>query len=46
MKTKGWAVAAVLGGRFVMRDFALTGEASGKPLRFVEALGSSLQARP
>jgi dihydroorotase len=46
MKTKGWAVAAVLGGRFVMRDFALTGNATGKPLRFVEALASPQQARP
>ncbi|HXS05731.1 MAG TPA: dihydroorotase [Rhizomicrobium sp.] len=36
MKTKGWAVAAVLRGAFVMRDFALTQAASGKPLRFVE----------
>jgi dihydroorotase len=46
MKTIGWAVAAVLGGRFVMRDFALTGNATGKPLRFVEALASPQQARP
>jgi len=38
MTTKGWAVAAVLGGQIVMRDFALTGEARGKPLRFVETL--------
>ena len=38
MKTKGWAVAAVLRGRFVMRDFALTMPSQGAPLRFVETL--------
>ena len=38
MKTKGWAVAAILRGAFVMRDFALTRAASGRPLRFVETL--------
>ena len=38
MKTKGWAVAAILRGQIVMRDFALTKAASGKPLRFVETL--------
>ncbi len=32
MTTKGWAVASVLGGQIVMRDFALTGKATGKPL--------------
>src|SRR5689334_5406742 len=36
MKTKGWTVATVLRGGFVMRDFALTRVSSGKPLRFVE----------
>lgn len=41
MKTKGWAVASVLAGRIVVRDFALTGKASGKPLRFVETLEPS-----
>ncbi len=41
MKTKGWAVASVLAGNFVMRDFALTGKATGKPLRFVETLSPS-----
>ncbi|MGZ5920673.1 MAG: dihydroorotase [Rhizomicrobium sp.] len=41
MKTKGWAVAAVLAGQIVMREFALTGNAMGKPLRFVETLNSS-----
>ncbi|HXL70611.1 MAG TPA: hypothetical protein VN935_05145, partial [Rhizomicrobium sp.] len=39
--TKGWAVASVLGGQIVMRDFALTGKAKGKPLRFVETLQPS-----
>ena len=38
MKTKGWAVAAILRGQIVMRDFALTGEGLGQPLRFVETL--------
>src|SRR5471032_1984736 len=38
MKTTGWAVAAVLRGKFVMRDFALTAEGSGHPMRFVETL--------
>jgi dihydroorotase len=41
MKTKGWAVAAILNGQIVMRDFALTGAARGKPLRFVETLKPS-----
>jgi hypothetical protein len=31
-------VASVLGGQIVMRDFALTGKAKGKPLRFVDTL--------
>ncbi|MGH6827581.1 MAG: dihydroorotase [Rhizomicrobium sp.] len=38
MTTKGWAVASVLRGEIVMRDFALTAEGRGKPLRFVETL--------
>jgi dihydroorotase len=38
MKTKGWAVATILRGRIVMRDFVLTGEGLGEPLRFVETL--------
>ncbi len=38
MKTKGWAVATVLRGSFVMRDFAAMGAAQGAPLRFVETL--------
>jgi dihydroorotase len=38
MTTQGWAVAAVLRGDIVMRDFALTGPAKGHPLRFVETL--------
>ena len=47
MKTKGWAVAAVLAGQIVMREFALTGNATGKPLRFVETLNpSSGRPRP
>ena len=41
MKTKGWAVAAILRGQIVMRDFALTEAAAGKPLRFVETLEPS-----
>jgi dihydroorotase len=41
MKTKGWAVAAILAGQIVMREFALTGNAMGKPLRFVETLNST-----
>jgi dihydroorotase len=38
MKTKGWAVATILRGNIVMRDFAATGAAAGRPLRFVETL--------
>ena len=41
MKTKGWPVATVLRGQFVMRDFALTAEGSGHPMRFVETLQPS-----
>jgi dihydroorotase len=47
MKTKGWAVAAILGGQVVMRDFALTGDAKGKPVRFVETLEPAVEySRP
>jgi hypothetical protein len=38
MKTKGWAIATILRGNIVMRDFAATGPAAGHPLRFVETL--------
>jgi dihydroorotase len=38
MTTKGWPVATILRGRVVMRDFAATGAAQGKPVRFVETL--------
>ena len=38
MTTKGWAVATILRGKIVMRDFAATGPAQGMPLRFVETL--------
>lgn len=38
MTTKGWPVATILRGRIVMRDFAATGAAQGKPVRFVETL--------
>jgi dihydroorotase len=38
MKTKGWAVATVLRGVFVMRDFAALGAAIGAPIRFVETI--------
>ena len=38
MKTKGWAVASILRGQIVMRDYALTKASQGKPLRFVETL--------
>jgi dihydroorotase len=44
MKTKGWAVAAVLRGQIVMRDFALVKPGSGKPLRFVETLEPSARS--
>ncbi len=43
MKTKGWAVAAILSGETVMRDFALTGDAKGKPMRFVETLEPAVE---
>ncbi|HET7084462.1 MAG TPA: dihydroorotase [Rhizomicrobium sp.] len=38
MTTKGWAIATILRGHIVMRDFAATGAALGAPLRFVETL--------
>jgi dihydroorotase len=38
MKTKGWPVATILRGHFVMRDFAAIGAAMGQPVRFVETL--------
>jgi len=38
MTTKGWPVATILRGSIVMRDFAATGSAGGKPVRFVETL--------
>ena len=38
VKTKGWAVAAILRGQIVMRDFALTKPSRGQALRFVETL--------
>jgi dihydroorotase len=38
MKTTGWAVATVLRGQFVMRDFALATSAAGQPIRFVETM--------
>jgi hypothetical protein len=38
MKTKGWAVATILRGNIVMRDFAATVPAGGQPVRFVETL--------
>jgi dihydroorotase len=38
MTTKGWPVATILRGHTVMRDFAATGRAQGKPVRFVETL--------
>ncbi|MBN9589878.1 MAG: dihydroorotase [Alphaproteobacteria bacterium 64-11] len=38
MTTKGWAVATMLRGAFVMREFAPVGAASGVPVRFVETL--------
>ncbi len=41
MKTKGWAVATILRGQFVMRDFALAAASRGQPLRFVETLQPS-----
>jgi dihydroorotase len=43
MKTKGWPVATILRGRFVMRDFAATApdSALGEPLRFVETLAQA-----
>src|SRR6201986_2057043 len=38
MKTMGWAVAAILRGKIVMRDFAATLPAQGAPRRFAEPL--------
>ena len=36
--TKGWALATILRGQIVMRDFALVSPSRGQPLRFVETL--------
>jgi len=41
MTTQGWAVATILRGQIVMRDFALTAASRGQPLRFVETLQPS-----
>ena len=41
MKTRGWAVATVLRGQFVMRDFAAVAASRGQPLRFAETLQPS-----
>ena len=41
MTTKGWAVATILRGQIVMRDFALVTPSRGQPLRFVETLQQS-----
>src|ERR1700761_1079067 len=41
MTTKGWPVATVLRGQFVMRDFALATSSAGRPIRFVETLQQS-----
>jgi dihydroorotase len=38
MTTKGWPVATMLRGTAVMRDFAVVGQAAGRPVRFVETL--------
>ena len=38
MTTKGWPVATILRGTAVMRDFAVVGQAAGRPVRFVETL--------
>jgi dihydroorotase len=38
MRTKGWPVATIVRGTVVMRDFAVMGEAAGKPMRFLETL--------
>ena len=44
MKTQGWAVAAILRGKTVMRDCALVEKATGEPLRFVETLQPDLMS--
>ena len=38
MTTTGWAVAAILRGKTVMRDRALTQSGQGEPVRFTETL--------
>jgi dihydroorotase len=38
MTTQGWPVVTILRGRIVMRDFAATGAAQGRAIRFVETL--------
>jgi len=38
MTTKGWAVATILRGEIVARDFSLTKPSRGQPLRFAETL--------
>ena len=41
MTTTGWPVCAIIRGRVVMRDGALTAGALGQPIQFVETLDSS-----
>jgi dihydroorotase len=38
MTTKGWPVATVIRGRFVVRDGALASEGRGEPAHFIETL--------
>lgn len=40
MKTKGWPIATIIRGQTVMRDHALTLEARGEPIRFVETFSA------
>jgi dihydroorotase len=41
METTGWPVAAIIRGRIVMRDHALTAAGQGEPIRFWETLAAN-----
>ena len=46
MKTKGWAVAAILRGQIVMREFALDRQRQRQADAFCRNAGSAFARRP
>jgi dihydroorotase len=40
MTTTGWPVATLVAGRFAMRDGAAAAGSYGRPIRFIETLGT------